>query len=76
MELGPAQLVPRLMAGPESPNGLPTGYITELVSRFADDGFDMVMITVLEVTPVAVWFVKVTSSIDSRARVGNDLCSS
>ncbi|KAI8332411.1 ubiquitin elongating factor core-domain-containing protein [Chlamydoabsidia padenii] len=43
VELGSAQLVPKLLAGPDSSIGLPTGYIAELVSRFADDGCDMIL---------------------------------
>jgi hypothetical protein len=42
IELGPAQLAPALLDDPNSSNGLPDGYISELLSRFDDDGIDMV----------------------------------
>lgn len=40
--LGPEQLVPRLLAEPDTSDGLPTEFINELTVRFADDGLDMV----------------------------------
>ncbi|KAI9269014.1 ubiquitin elongating factor core-domain-containing protein [Phascolomyces articulosus] len=41
--LGAEQLVPRLLAEPDSTQGLPTEYLNELVTRFADDGLDMIL---------------------------------
>ena len=41
--LGPEQLVPRLLAEPDTAEGLPTEYLVELVTRFNDDGLDQVM---------------------------------
>ena len=42
--LGGQQLVSRLLSEPDSVQGLPTEYLNELVSRFVDDGLDMVNI--------------------------------
>lgn len=40
--LGPQQLVSRLKSPPDTPQGLPTEYIHELITRFDGDGLDMV----------------------------------
>ncbi|KAL9552599.1 hypothetical protein MBANPS3_003682 [Mucor bainieri] len=37
------QLVPRLKAQPDTPQGLPSEYIAELVNRFNQDGLDMIL---------------------------------
>lgn len=41
--LGPEQLVPRLLAEPDTAEGLPSEYLVELVARFSDDGLDQVI---------------------------------
>ncbi|GAA5817498.1 hypothetical protein MFLAVUS_011046 [Mucor flavus] len=41
--LGPQQLVPRLKAQPDTPQGLPTDYLDEFVARFDNDGLDDVL---------------------------------
>ncbi|KAI8081622.1 ubiquitin elongating factor core-domain-containing protein [Halteromyces radiatus] len=43
LEQGPAQLVPKLLADPDSSDGLPRSYIADLVSRFADEGLDTIL---------------------------------
>ncbi|KAI8065677.1 ubiquitin elongating factor core-domain-containing protein [Gongronella butleri] len=53
-QLGPAQLVPRLMAGPDSPNGMPVAYWTQLAERFHDDGLDTIMGPALQAIAVQV----------------------
>lgn len=40
--LGPEQLIPGIKSQPDTAQGLPADYITELVNRFNDDGLDMV----------------------------------
>ncbi|KAI8373503.1 ubiquitin elongating factor core-domain-containing protein [Choanephora cucurbitarum] len=42
-QLGPKQLVSRLKALPDTSEGLPTDYLAELVSRFSEDGLDMIL---------------------------------
>jgi ubiquitin conjugation factor E4 B len=42
IELGPNQLITRLKNQPDTPQGLPSEYLNELVTRFKDDGLDMV----------------------------------
>ncbi|KAI7869787.1 ubiquitin elongating factor core-domain-containing protein [Spinellus fusiger] len=41
--LGPVQLVPRLLAPPESPQGLPTDYFSEMIERFSGDGLETIL---------------------------------
>ncbi|KAI9019583.1 ubiquitin elongating factor core-domain-containing protein [Phycomyces nitens] len=41
--LGPSQLVSRLLAQPDTAQGLPTDYLSEMISRFADDGLDTIL---------------------------------
>ncbi|KAI8149698.1 ubiquitin elongating factor core-domain-containing protein [Fennellomyces sp. T-0311] len=41
--VGPEQLVSRLLAEPDSAQGLPSEYLVELVARFADDGLDAIL---------------------------------
>ncbi|KAI8978027.1 ubiquitin elongating factor core-domain-containing protein [Pilobolus umbonatus] len=43
INLGPGQLVPRLKALPDTPQGLPADYLIELANRFKDDGLDMIL---------------------------------
>ncbi|KAI8381300.1 ubiquitin elongating factor core-domain-containing protein [Radiomyces spectabilis] len=45
---GPEQLIPRLMAEPDSTQGLPVHYLSELVARFEDDGLDVILGPALE----------------------------
>ncbi|ORZ17040.1 ubiquitin elongating factor core-domain-containing protein [Absidia repens] len=54
MELGPTQLVPALLADPDSADGLPSGYISELLSRFEDDGIDMILSPALAIISAQV----------------------
>jgi hypothetical protein len=42
MELGPGQLVPRLLADVDSPEGLPSDFIQELAARVDEEGFEQV----------------------------------
>jgi len=42
MELGPRQLVPRLLADIDSPEGLPSDFIQELAARVDEEGFEQV----------------------------------
>ncbi|KAI9276222.1 ubiquitin elongating factor core-domain-containing protein [Sporodiniella umbellata] len=41
--LGPMQLIPKLKAGPDTPQGLPSEYINELALRFNEDGLDLIV---------------------------------
>ncbi|KAL0082191.1 ubiquitin elongating factor core-domain-containing protein [Phycomyces blakesleeanus] len=45
--LGPSQLVSRLLAQPDTAQGLPTEYLSELINRFTDDGLDTILGTPL-----------------------------
>ncbi|KAI7901309.1 ubiquitin elongating factor core-domain-containing protein [Cokeromyces recurvatus] len=59
--LGPEQqLVPRLKSLPDTPQGLPTEFLTQLIQRFDEDGLDMIL------GPV---FVEISNEI----RMGNIL---
>ncbi|KAG0172642.1 hypothetical protein DFQ30_009975 [Apophysomyces sp. BC1015] len=42
-ELGPEQIVPRLLAELDTPEGLPSSYLSELVARFDGDGLELVL---------------------------------
>lgn len=45
--LGPEQLIPRLKAEPDTNEGFPSEYINELVTRFNEDGLDLIFGTAL-----------------------------
>ncbi|CEI90732.1 hypothetical protein RMCBS344292_05047 [Rhizopus microsporus] len=45
--LGPAQLIPRIKAGLDTADGLPSEYINELAARFKEDGLDLILGPVL-----------------------------
>ncbi|CDH50642.1 ubiquitin conjugation factor e4 [Lichtheimia corymbifera JMRC:FSU:9682] len=72
--LGPEQLVPRLLAEPDTAEGLPSEYLVELVARFSDDGLDQIIGSALVIISSRLQNMNILDDYKSSLRALTNLC--